>query len=103
MKILLFQSYLRKGGLKVYPLGLVSLASCVNNHEVRICDLNLYEKPFQTLGKELLQNLKNPATVKGIYYRKNGFVQFAGARKLPNLNNLPPYRQAMLICRFTPP
>ena len=184
MKILLFQSYLKKAGLKVYPLGLVSLASCVNNHEVRICDLNLYEKPFQTLGKELqeyepdligisfrnidnqdrldpvyyyqdfvkatrtikaakqdtplvvggpgfsmfareimernpeldfgvyleaeetfpelLRNLKNPATVKGIYYRQNGFVQFTGARKLPNLNNLPPIQRSYVDMSLYP-
>lgn len=184
MKILLFQSYLRKAGLKVYPLGLVSLASCANNHEVRICDLNLYEKPFQTLGKELqeynpdligislrnidnqdrldpvyyyqdfvkatrtikaakpdtplvvggpgfsmfareimernpeldfgvyleaeetfpelLQNLDNPETVKGIYYRKNGFVQFTGAGKFPNLNNLPPIQRSCVDMSLYP-
>jgi putative variant cofactor biosynthesis B12-binding/radical SAM domain protein 1 len=55
MKVLLIQSHLEKDDLKIYPLGLVYLASCTNGHEVRICDLNLYEEPYARLEEELLK------------------------------------------------
>ena len=79
MKILLIQSYLKKEDLKVYPLGLVYLASCINSHDVRICDLNLYENPYVRLEKELveydpdvvgisLRNIDNQDRINPEYY-----------------------------------
>lgn len=38
---------------------------------------------------ELLDNLNNPGAVRGIYYRKNGELQFSGARPLPDFSLLP--------------
>ncbi len=179
LKILLVQSYLGGGEyFKVYPLGLVSLASCLRNHDVRICDLNLYENPYLKLEEELtgykpdivgislrnidnqdrinivyyykdfitiirkiktikpdiqlvvggagyssfarqimernieldfgvylegeetfphlLDNLDKPETVKGVYYRQNGEVKFAGKRRLPDLNDLLPIQRKHL-------
>lgn len=171
MKILLVQSYSEKEEIKVYPLGLVRLASCINSHEVRICDLNLYENPYKKLEEELfeyqpnivgvslrnidnqdrvnpkvyykyfvtavkkikevkpespiivggmgfsmfafeimercdevdygvylegeitfpalLNNLDNPESVKGIYYRQNGEIKFTGVRKQLDIDRLP--------------
>jgi hypothetical protein len=81
MKILLIQSYLEKEEFKVYPLGLVRLASCINSHEVRICDLNLYENPYAKLEKELLEynpdlvgislrNIDNQSRLNPVYHYK---------------------------------
>lgn len=81
MKILLVQSYSDKEEIKVYPLGLVRLASCINSHEVRICDLNLYENPYVKLEKELLEynpdlvgislrNIDNQNRLNPIYHYK---------------------------------
>ena len=40
MKILLIQSYLGKGVLRVYPLGLACLASGLADNDTHILDLN---------------------------------------------------------------
>lgn len=81
MKILLVQSYSKKEEFKVYPLGLVRLASCIDDHEVRICDLNLYENPYMKLEKELLEynpdivgvslrNIDNQNRLNPVYHYK---------------------------------
>lgn len=184
MKILLIQSYLEKEDLKVYPLGLVCLASCINGHDLRICDLNLYKDPYVKLEKELLEynpdvvgislrnidnqdranmvyyykdftaiiikikavkpdillvvggagysmfareimernpqidfgvylegeetfqellsNLDNPESVKGLYYRQNGEIKFTGERKMTDLGNLPPINRGYADMSFYP-
>ena len=171
MRILLVQSYLAKEDVRLYPLGLVCVASSLNNHQVCICDLNLYEDPFAQLEKqlleyrpdvvgvslrnidnqdrintvyyyndfvrtikrikavapkvrlivggagysmfareimqrngeidfgvylegeptfpELLDNLDDPAAVRGLYYRERGEVRFTGEREPPELDSLP--------------
>ena len=178
LKILLVQSFLGRDDLddlKVYPLGLVRLASCITNHDVQICDLNLYKDPQAALEKEILEyqpdligvslrnidnqdrinsefyykyfveiiqkikevgpelplvvggmgfslfaheimkdcdaidfgvyleaeetfpellnNLENPESFKGIYYRKNGAVEFTGRRKIKEIDSLEPVRR----------
>jgi putative variant cofactor biosynthesis B12-binding/radical SAM domain protein 1 len=184
MKILLIQSYLEKEDLKVYPLGLVYLASCINGHDLRICDLNLYKDPYVKLEKELLEynpnvvgislrnidnqdranmvyyykdftaiiikikavkpdillvvggagysmfareimernaqldfgvylegeetfqellsNLDNPESVKGLYYRQNGEIKFTGKRRLPDMDNLPPLQRGYVDMSLYP-
>lgn len=54
MKILFVQSYLGENAPKIYPLGLVCVASLITGHEIRILDLNLQENPCEKLKKELL-------------------------------------------------
>lgn len=51
-------------------------------------DFGVFLEGEETLP-ELLANLDNPQSVKGIYYRKNGQVLFSGARKLPDFERIP--------------
>jgi radical SAM superfamily enzyme YgiQ (UPF0313 family) len=47
---------------------------------------------------ELLDNIDSPENVKGIYYRRNGAVQFTGFTELPDFSKVPmPRRDADLI------
>jgi radical SAM superfamily enzyme YgiQ (UPF0313 family) len=45
---------------------------------------------------ELLENLNNPGTVKGIFYRKDNEIIYTGDRPLPEIINLPRPRRDLL-------
>ncbi|TAN62254.1 radical SAM protein [bacterium] len=45
---------------------------------------------------ELLKNIKEPESVKGIFVRKHGKVAFTGQRALPDFRRLPPPRRDMI-------
>lgn len=54
MKLLLIQSYLGGKEPPVYPLGLACISSVLPDHDVRIFDPNVSERPFEEL-KEIIK------------------------------------------------
>ena len=57
MKILLLQSYNGQETIPLFPLGLACLASCLQDYELEIVDLNLFDNPFEIL-EEKLENVQ---------------------------------------------
>lgn len=55
MKLLLVQSYLGGNEPPVYPLGLACISSVLPDHELRLFDPNVYERPFEDL-KETIES-----------------------------------------------
>lgn len=56
-------------------------------------DFGVYQEGEEST-RELIENLENPESVKGIYFRKGDRVEFTGHRPLPDMECLPiPRRQ----------
>ena len=56
MNVLLIQSYLGGGDATLaFPLGLAYLSSCLDDHQIKILDLNLYQNPYNELVTKLAE------------------------------------------------
>ncbi len=55
MKILLIQSYLGEKEPPVLPLGLAIVAANLDGHEIQVLDMNIVDRPFDTLEARIKQ------------------------------------------------
>lgn len=63
---------------------------------IREIDFGCYLEGEESVP-ELLDQMESPESVKGIYFRKNGRVQFTGYRELPDFSKLPMPRRDLEI------
>jgi radical SAM superfamily enzyme YgiQ (UPF0313 family) len=64
-------------------------------------DFGVYLEGEESLP-ELLDNMRNPQDIRGIFYRKNGKVVFTGPRRFPDVKDLPmPRRDLADMSRYS--
>jgi len=61
MRILLIQSYIGRNEPRVFPLGLACLRSSLGDHQVKVFDMNISERPFVEL-KEVVSSFRPDIT-----------------------------------------